>query len=90
MGRFFIDAKSHADKIDHYYRTAGASGFSKAKFHGAKLVEILSRAARTDKGRGDVFSIGVLLKKSNGQLDEMRQREMDAVKAKAPPEADVQ
>ena len=82
MGRFFLDAKSHADKIDHYYKTAGAAGFAKAKFHGAKLADIAHRASRTDKGRGDAFSISVLSKKANAQLDEMREREMAAVKAK--------
>ena len=74
MGRHLRDANRHAEKIDHFYKHAGSSGYSQAEYHWNELSQLLARAIGSKNDRSDGVMIREIIKDMRPKMDEMKKR----------------
>ena len=73
MGRV-AEARSHAERIEHYFKHAGIAGYSQAEYHWGELQSLLAAAARSSKKQGDASVIQAIIQASAPQMAEMKKR----------------
>jgi hypothetical protein len=71
------------EKIEHYYKHAGANGYHQALFHRDKVSEIYGRAARSESGKNDEVVIRGLVEDAERMMNEMKSRETSGPQGRA-------
>ena len=74
MGKFLQSARSHADKIDHYYQHATHTGYDQAMYHVDELAALYSRASNSKNDKNDAIQIYKILNSKNDMMREMKDR----------------
>ena len=79
MGKYLKEARHHVEKIQYYFDHTGAKGYSQAKYHYDELSNLLMRAHKSSKDKGDTSIIQTLYKSAGHLMEQMRKREEDNI-----------
>jgi hypothetical protein len=74
MSTYLRGARHCAKEVEHYYKHAGAAGYSQARYHADQLNELLRRADDSKQGKNDVPAIRAIIQNVRPMMDEMLKR----------------
>ena len=74
MGQHLNSVRKHADKIEHFYKHAGANGYSQAEPYWNMMSKQLTSALRSKNDKNDVGEIQVIIQSLKPMMIEMKQK----------------
>ncbi len=71
---YLSKARRQADKIEYYYKYAGNTGYSQARYHMDELISLVFKATASKKYKGEAPVIHGIMKEMQQKMDEMKER----------------
>jgi len=72
MGRYANEARRHAERIEHYYKHAGTTGYAQAEPHYSKLSGLIGRAARSKNDKNDAVIVQCIRDSCTQMMQDMK------------------